>query len=165
LRDDLNEAVGQVGEERVITSYILRRQLSPLGMARGIQRLVEIVKRRTGKSLKPQERKKRVAKWLRLSVRTVNLYLLVMTAPPAIRPAFDRGEVSTVDVGKVALLDREARDVIKRRLKAGDPAPEVVADALAREQLRRDVRKEMPTLKLGCDANAELIKATEAEAP
>jgi hypothetical protein len=75
--------------------------------------------------------KKRVGLLLGLSPRSVSRYLLVLTTPLAVQRAFDRGELTLINAGKVALLKKPAPTEIARRIENGEKAATVVAEYLA----------------------------------
>ena len=75
-----------------------------------------------------EELKASIATQFHLSLRSVNRYLLVLTAPPAVQQAFDRNEITLVNAGKVALLAKKDQQEIARRIAAGEKTKTIIAD-------------------------------------
>jgi ParB family chromosome partitioning protein len=139
IRADLEEAGPDAVEAHLLSDNLIRRQLSPLGRARCIQRLFLIEDGcRSGMVFfeKKEELKAKIASQLHLSLRSVNRYLLILETPPAIQQAFDRDEITLVNAGKVALLKKDCQEKIARRIEAGESARLVVGEHLAAENLR-----------------------------
>jgi ParB family transcriptional regulator, chromosome partitioning protein len=131
VRHDL-EAEGEDAVERhFVESNFIRRQLGPLAKARCIRRLMELesgkATRRFGAD-KKEELKGRIAKRMGLSLRSVNRYLLMLDAPDAIQSAFDKGEITLVTAGKVALLSKSVQTAVARRVAEGEKATEVARE-------------------------------------
>jgi ParB/RepB/Spo0J family partition protein len=139
VRTDLEEAGPSAVEAHFLSDNLIRRQLSPLGRARCIQRLFTIEHGcRSGMLFgeKKEELKTKIASQLGLSLRSVNRYLLILEIPVAIQQAFDRNELTLINAGKVALLERHCQEKIARRIEAGEKARLVVGEHLAAEHLR-----------------------------
>jgi ParB family chromosome partitioning protein len=135
VRHDLDEKGDHAVEAHFLSDNLHRRQLSPLGRARCIKRLMEIESgSRTG-SLgwkKREELKASIAKQLNLSPRSVSRYLLITAAPAAVQRAFDGNQITLIAAGRVALLPKSVQQEIARRISAGEPARKVVAEYLTR---------------------------------
>jgi ParB-like chromosome segregation protein Spo0J len=133
VRADLDAAGPAAAEAFVITSNSDRRQLSLLGRARCLQRLVEIECGRPIDRLAPtrkEEIKATIGERMGLTARSVNRYLSVLQTPREVQAAFDEGAISLVAAGKVAQLERRQQQSIAKRIAAGESAQEVVAEAL-----------------------------------
>src|SRR5262249_46466810 len=130
VRRDLAEAGAAACEQYFINDNLLRRHLTGLGKARCIHRLLELVGSRGG------ELKERIAERMGLSVRSVNRYLPALKAPPAVQQAFDAGHVSLVEAGKAALLPEWVQREVAGRIESGEPARDVVREAVGRNRLR-----------------------------
>jgi ParB family chromosome partitioning protein len=141
VRHDLAEAGPAAQEQHLINDNLLRRHLSPLGRARSIRRLLEIEAGRRPGGLtgrKKEALKDELGKRLTLSLRSVNRYLLVLDSPPEVQAAFDRGEITLIQAGRVALLRKAEQQEVATRLRAGERAAPVVAEALARARGEAD---------------------------
>jgi ParB/RepB/Spo0J family partition protein len=151
----------EAADTYMIDSNLLRRQLSLLGRARCLQRLVEIESRCAINELEPsrkEEVKAKIGKRMGLTMRSVNRYLAVLHTPREVQTAFDEGAISLVTAGKVAQLQRPQQQAIAKRIAEGEPAKKVVAEALRGEtgaadsvnaswrRVRRTVSREMPKL-------------------
>jgi hypothetical protein len=107
VRHDLVAAGEAAIEAYFVTSNLIRRQLSPLGRARCIRRLMEVEKSQFTSNYNWWDRdelKQRVGKAMGMSARNISRYLLVLDAPIEVQHALDRGEIKLIDAGKVALL-------------------------------------------------------------
>jgi ParB/RepB/Spo0J family partition protein len=135
VRHDLVEDA-TAAEAFFINDNLVRRHLSQLARARCIKRLVDLDPN-TKQDHKKEEVKRRVAARLDLSLRSVDRYLLVLKAPREIQAAFDRSEINLTQAGKVAVLTLtqagkvEAQKIAKR-IRQGEKAAKVLAEALAR---------------------------------
>jgi hypothetical protein len=109
--------------------------------------------------------KAEVARRLGLSPRNVNRYLLLLDAPAPVQQAFDRGDLSLTDAGKVALLDRPARADIVRRLQQGEKAGQVVAASLARPDGGDDVGRSFRRLGGALARETSRLRGRLAEIP
>lgn len=133
VRDDLAEKGDAAIESEFIRDNLVRRHLSPRARARCIQELMKIEAGNRSGSLgwkKVEELKRKLAAQLHLSLRSVNRYLLILQAPPAIQRAFDQGEISLINAGKTALLGKKEQQDAARRIEAGERAKAVVAEFL-----------------------------------
>jgi ParB family chromosome partitioning protein len=134
VRHDLAEAGPAAQETHFINDNLLRRHSSPLGRARSIRRLLEIEagSRPGGLSGRKKEAlKEALGKRLGLSLRSVNRYLLVLDSPPEVQAAFDRGEITLIQAGRVALLRKAQQEEVAAGIRAGEKAALVVARYLA----------------------------------
>ena len=130
VRSDLAQAGEAAVETHFINSNLLRRQLSPLGKARAIRRLLEIPKGRVN-YLQRAELKEKLARRLDMTPRNVNRYLAVIEAPVPVQVAFDRGKLSLVIAGRVGSLSRPDQTAIAERITAGEPPSSVVGEYLS----------------------------------
>jgi len=160
IRHDLADAGPAAAEMFFIQDNLVRRQLSPLARARCIQQLFILEsKSRFGLDEKSKEKlKAKIALQHGLSVRSVNRYLLLLTAPTAVQRAFDQGRLSLVDACKVAGLPRETKAEIARRIDADEKPNDIVkpflkgtketSDVVDASFLRmlRALKRELPTL-------------------
>jgi ParB/RepB/Spo0J family partition protein len=128
VRHDLADAGSEAIETYFIGDNLHRRQLSPLGRARCIQAMIEA---------DPQHRwdrddhvKTEIGKRLGISTRTINRYLLVLAAPAEIQQAFDVGEITLVNAGRIALLPQKQQRQAAERIASGESAKAVVAEYL-----------------------------------
>lgn len=135
LADDPSAA-----ERFFISDNLVRRHLSPLARARSIQRLMEIERAAGGRyrDTSKEVLKAKLGKQLNLSVRSVNRYLLILAAPHEVQIAFDRGEINLIQAGRVALLKTKEQQELARRLRDGEKAVDVIAEALGSERGRTD---------------------------
>jgi ParB-like chromosome segregation protein Spo0J len=162
IRYDLAEAGAAAQEKYIIVNNLVRRHLSPLGRARCIRHLLEIeAKKRPGglDGRRKEDVKKELVERLNLSLRSVNRYLLVLEALPEVQNAFDHGELSLINAGKVALLRQSVQDEIAQRIRSGEQAGRVVAECLAAwdactgnvnrflERMLAVIRRETPRLR------------------
>lgn len=137
VRHDLAKAGKAAVEEAFITDNLIRRHLTPLARARVIRRLLEVEAAKQGRSFGNRQKealKTKIATLLHLSGRSVNRYLAALQTPAPVQAAFDRGDLTLVNAGKVALLSDEAQAEIARRIEAGEKAAKVVAEHLAGRQ-------------------------------
>jgi ParB/RepB/Spo0J family partition protein len=133
VRYDLEQAGSKAVDEHFLLDNLRRRQLSPLGRARCIQRLLDIQASDHPFGLRIPDKEKikaQIGKELGLSGRSVNRYLLVLETPSAVQAAFDRGELTITEAGRVALLPIQDRDEIARRIDAGEVPKKVVTSFL-----------------------------------
>jgi hypothetical protein len=145
---------------------LVRRQLTPLGKARCIQSLLELESGRQASRFGWRERdklKEQVGQQLGMTTRNVNRYLLVLEGPIKVQEAFDRGELTLVNAGKVAMLSAQDQCDIARRIRDGEKAKAVVDEYLrsgdsnaddptrAARRLFRSLAAEVPRLKAGPD--------------
>jgi ParB family chromosome partitioning protein len=164
VREDLQDAGPAAVEKSLITDNLLRRHLSPLARARCIKRLVEMER---GCFSSQEDVKARVGQQLGLSPRSVSRYLLVLAAPAPVQRAFDRGELTLINAGKVALMRKPVQAEIAERIEKGEKAATVVAEYLAAKdedewdvrrslgRLVRTFRKELPKLSgRACDVDS-----------
>ena len=160
VRHDLEAEGPDAVDRHLVESNFVRRQLGPLAKARCIRRLMELEEGEAVRKFgftKKEELKNRIAKRMKLSLRSVNRYLLLLDAPEAIQAAFDRGEIPLVTAGKVALLDKAAQEVISRRIAAGEKAAALVQERTqtgsvdgapkAFGRLLRTLRREVPLVR------------------
>lgn len=139
VHHDLAAAGPHAVEELFLADNLHRRHLSPLTRARCISRLIEIEMERNPKKQWRgchEQVKAEIAAQLKMSLRTVNRYLLILEAPPAVQSAFDRGEIKLTDAGRVALLDKRTQAEIARRIAAGEVPKAVVAAYLPKSDGR-----------------------------
>ena len=133
VRHDLAEAGAAATEAAFIADNLNRRHLSPLGKAACIKRLIELEAgcRTGGLSGRQADRLKAVvAERMGLSPRSVNRYLLILKCPVAVQQAFDRGDLTLTEAGKVALLSSRLQEEVARRITAGEKPKTVLADKL-----------------------------------
>ena len=131
VRHDLAAQGEAAVETHFVEDNFERRQLSPLARAKCIRRLMEL---EVGKNdfsydVKNKEAlKSRVAKRMKLSLRSVNRYLLLLDTPHVIQEAFERGELPLTLAGKVALLPKYTQKELTQRIEAGDKLVQVVRE-------------------------------------
>jgi len=78
--------------------------------------------------------------------------LLALDSPEEVQSEFDRGEVSLVDAGKVALLREEAQQEIASRITDGESAKSIIKKFLrpdnnGTEQVGRSARRLIQSLQ------------------
>jgi len=159
IRHDLAEAGEAAIESHFITSNLLRRQLTPLGKVRCIQRLLEIETEDAGTLAwgTREELKGRVAKSMKLDIRSVNRYLLILNTPVELQSAFDRGDIGITEAGAVSYLADRTKAEIAGRIAAGENAKQVVSGYVSKPasprtyqqsfgRLRRAMHREIPQL-------------------
>ncbi len=131
VRHDLAAEGPEAIERHFVETNFVRRQLSPLARAKCIRRLMGLEEgkevRRFGFT-KKEELKNRIAKRMTLSLRSVNRYLLLLATPVAIQAAFDKGAISLVTAGKVALLSKTVQAEVARRIGAGEKPAAVIGE-------------------------------------
>ena len=113
----------------------LKEHEQELAIARSIQALMEIRQNVRPGRLGWQNKEKlkaEIGHLLNISGRSVSRYLLVLQTPAAVQRAFDRGEVSLVSAGKIALLTPDDQATIVRRITAGEQASRVVAEFITK---------------------------------
>jgi ParB family chromosome partitioning protein len=162
VRHDLAEAEDTTVEDELICDNLYRRHLSPLARARAIARRMEIEQdSRSGgpRSFGIEEIIAAVASRLKLSVRSARRYLLALQAPAVVQQAFDKGDVTLIDAGKVAQLDKWDQEKLAKRIEAGEEAAQVVREVLRPKgnaandanraffRLIRAMRREIPELR------------------
>lgn len=131
VRHDLAAGGEAAVEEHFLEDNFVRRQLSPLARARCIKRLMELEEGREAARfgfLKKEELKKRIAARMGLSARSVSRYLLLLDAPAAVQRVFDRGLITLIVAGRVALLPKKAQAEVARRIEGGEKPAAVVAE-------------------------------------
>jgi ParB-like chromosome segregation protein Spo0J len=134
VRADLAEAGTAAVERYLVRDNLVRRHLSPLGIARAMQFLMESKQRVRPGDLAPEKKEQlraEIGRLLGKSGRTVSRYLLILQTPLAVQQAFDRAEISLPVTGRVAMLDTDDQEAIARRIEAGEPARKVVAEFVA----------------------------------
>ena len=161
VRHDLAAAGPEAIEAYLIDDNLSRRQLSPLGLARCIQRMVEIELHCRAGDLRWEKKEalmKKIGDRLNMSPRNASRYLLVLKAPAAVQQAFDRREIQLKTAGKVALLSRRDQEAVALKIDKGEKAADVVAAHLPRGRqdgrdvgrsvgrLLRSLRREVPQL-------------------
>lgn len=135
IRKDLDDQGDKAVEAYFINDNLLRRQLSPLGRARCVQRLMELAENVKPGGLgdgKREELKAKIADQLGISSRTVSRYLLILQAPKQVQEAFDRNDLSLVAAGRVALLSPREQRQVAQHLRKGK-----LASAAIREVIKR----------------------------
>ena len=133
VRRDLAEAGPAAVEAAFITDNLHRRHLSPLGKAMCFKRLIELESgsRAGGLFDKQADRLKEViAERMGLSPRSVSRCLLIRKCPVAVQQAFDRGDLTLTEAGKVALMPPRAQDEVGRRITAGEKPKAVLSEKL-----------------------------------
>jgi ParB family chromosome partitioning protein len=131
VRHDLAAGGETAIEEHFIEDNFVRRQLSPLARAKCIKRLMELEAGREAGRFgfgKKEELKKRIAARMGLSARSVSRYLLLLDAPAAVQRVFDRGLITLIVAGKVALLPKAAQAEVARRIAAGETPAAVIGE-------------------------------------
>jgi ParB/RepB/Spo0J family partition protein len=137
VRTDLAKAGEAAVETHFINDNLRRRHLSPLGLARCVKRLVEIetfARDNTLHCLNKDKLREIIGERLGLSGRSVSRYLLVLDAPAAVQQAFDRGEISLTNAGKMAMLDDDGKTFLRQSIAFGVPIKEAVAELLGRSR-------------------------------
>jgi len=140
VRHDLVVAGEAAIEAYFVNSNLLRRQLSPLGRARCIRRLMEIEIGDSADTLAWGERealKARIATAMGLSPRSINRYLLILQTPIEVQDAFDRGALGITDAGSVSYLTEAEKGQIASRIAAGEAPKQVVRSMVSRPSDRR----------------------------
>jgi ParB family chromosome partitioning protein len=129
VRHDLAQQGEDAVLARLIGDNLNRRHLSPLARARSICRLCEVLKRQadddSGRFSEAAVRRK-IAEQLGVSDKTVLRYLNVVRTPMEVQQAFDRGDLSLVVAGRVALLPGFDQDKLAERIRRGEAAKDVV---------------------------------------
>jgi ParB-like chromosome segregation protein Spo0J len=147
---DLAEAGPEAIETHLIVDNLIRRQLSPLGLARCIRRMVEVEQHRRAGDLRWERKealKKKIADRMHMSSRNVNRYLLSLEAPIVVQHALDRGEIQLTTAGKVALLPKRDQEAIAQKISSGEKAAEVVAAHLGHgRQAKNEVGRALARL-------------------
>jgi len=166
IRHDLDSAGPEAVEAFLIRDNLIRRHLTPLGKARCIRSLLELESGRQASSFGYQQRerlKETVGEQLSMTVRNVNRYLKILESPTEVQEAFDRGDVTLVDAGKVAGLVRNDQQEIARRIADGESAKSVIKEFLRPDnngtkqvgrsagRLFRSLKREVPELKTKVD--------------
>lgn len=131
VRHDLAAGGEAAVEEHFLEDNFVRRQLSPLARARCIKRLMELDEGREAARfgfLKKEELKKRIAARMGLSARSVSRYLLLLDAPAAVQRVFDRGLITLIVAGRVALLPKAVQAEVARRIEGGERPAAVIAE-------------------------------------
>lgn len=150
VRHDLGAAGPAAVENYFITSNFLRRQLSPLGKARCIRRLMEVEQGCTSdrfNCFNREELKTRLGAAIGMSPRNICRYLLVLEAPTEVQRAFDAGELKLIDAGRVALLGKEVQAAIAKRIAAGESAADVVRESLKHDKAGDDLHRAFVRLR------------------
>jgi ParB-like chromosome segregation protein Spo0J len=135
IRGDLVTAGEAEVERHLIKDNLVRRHLSPLARARCFLRLLEIENEAKGHDDRPlgkEEMKAAIADRMRISPRTLNRYLLVLTAPTAVQQAYEAGTIRLTDACKVAALSAADRDRLEQRIAAGGDVRAEVRAAIHR---------------------------------
>ena len=94
---------------------------------------------------------------MRISLRSVNRYLLVLTAPTEVQTAFERGALTLIAAGKVALLPKADQENAIRRIRAGEKPASVVREVTC-------TRTRSPAAEAG-QAYGRLVSALGREVP
>lgn len=133
IRHDLAAQGDDAVEAHFIRDNFTRRQLTPLGRARCLQRLIEVEGKipKWNGNAKREALKTEIGKRLNMSGRNVARYLLVLDTPPEVQQAFDTGKLRLVEAGRVSLLAKAKRQALVQRIEAGEDVVKAVKDALA----------------------------------
>jgi ParB-like chromosome segregation protein Spo0J len=135
VRYDLADKGEEAVERELINDNLIRRHLSPLAKARCLTRLLEIENEKKGPEDPPlgkEEMKKAIADRMNLSPRTLNRYLLVLTAPKTVQQAHELGTISLVEACKVASLPAADLELLEQSLAAGGDVRAEVRAAVRR---------------------------------
>ncbi len=119
VRHDLE--TGEASTARFLEANLNRRHLDPLARVRLIKSLYalgEEVNVDVGKG--KIEIKERIAKQLGMNRRTLDRYLCAADAPPAVLKAFEDGDVTLTEAGKVAGLTADIQSAIEKRIVEGE---------------------------------------------
>jgi ParB-like chromosome segregation protein Spo0J len=128
VRHDLAGARPAAVESALIKDNLFRRHLSPMGRVRCYVRVTQAESGEYSKGWPSQRMIQVVADRLGMSPRNLSRYLRIMGAPPEVQAAFERGEITLTETGKVA--SSVNRDRIAWRLRKGEPARTVLAEEL-----------------------------------
>ena len=139
VRYDLADADAALIEQEFIDDNLDRRQLSSLGRARAMRRLLEIERGRDPGDLNDREEREardRVGKQLGMCGRNAQRYLNVLRAPLVVQQAFDVGKISLVLAEKVATLPDDVQRMIGNKIQAGGDPKKVVLQYVGKPSTR-----------------------------
>ncbi len=133
VRSDLAEQGDDAVEAYFVKDNFMRRQLTPLGRARCVKRLMDVEGQiPTWNHYGRREAlKAEIGRRLRMSARNVARYLLVLDAPPVVQQAFDAGQLTLITAGKVAMLAKHKQRDLAKRIENGEPVAQVVKEVLS----------------------------------
>jgi len=133
VRYDLADTPREEIEYRMLANELNRRHQTPLGLAKLIYRMceLEIARAMTANSHRWEAAvraaaKDKIAAFLGITLRSVNLYLRAIKAPKVVRDACDRKEVTLTKTGRVGELSNSIKTRISRLIRGGQSAATVV---------------------------------------
>jgi hypothetical protein len=133
VRYDLADTPREDIEYRALANELNRRHQTPLGLAKLIYRMCELEIARSmaanGRRWEAAVRaaaKDKIAAFLGITLRSVNLYLKAINAPKVVREACDRKEVTLTKTGRVGELSNSIKTRISRLIRGGASAAVVV---------------------------------------
>jgi ParB/RepB/Spo0J family partition protein len=154
-------------DESFVLGNLMRRHLDPIAIAKALERLVAIERRRNGVDSDREsgdDLRDRIAKRLggKFSGRTIDRYLQLLRLPAAIRQAVSRKDLSMAQALVLERLKPETQDEIASRITAGESVRTVVAAYLPR---KRATQEEAPAdlyrmLIEFLDENIEVLEST-----
>lgn len=134
VRKDLAAAGEAAIESHLIEDNLARADVTPVGKARCVARLFELECGRATGPIACEEVKERVGRRLKLSVRSVARYMLLLAAPRPLQDAVDAGEVPFAVGCRAACLPKPVLAKLVAALKradgrkAGDKIREALGD-------------------------------------
>jgi ParB family chromosome partitioning protein len=135
VRDDL-AANPAAAELRLIEDNLNRRHLGPLELARCYQRLSDLARdipRAERRECQKGDVRDVIAQKLGGSGRNLDRYLKVLGAPPAVQRAVEAKELSIQEGGAVAVMPKEVKEEVARRIEAGENPKDVVKGVLPKK--------------------------------
>jgi hypothetical protein len=120
VRYDLANATKEEIEAAFHDDNKNRRQLDPLAKARVAVRLLELERKREGRTMQSGEARVRVGQALGMSGRNLDRHIRVLSTPLAVQNAFRAKRITLIDAGKIAGLVKSQQQEIAARLDAGE---------------------------------------------
>jgi ParB/RepB/Spo0J family partition protein len=133
VRSDLAEKGELAIKEEMLADNAHRKQMSKLEQVRVHLELIETRAKQDGESHGLRVRDK-IAEIVGICPRNVGRYLSVLEAPKEVQAAFELGEITLTEAEKVGAMPSEKKEEIALRISAGEPARDVVHEAVKRSK-------------------------------
>jgi ParB/RepB/Spo0J family partition protein len=140
IRDDLAELGKAAVFDRLVSDNLNRRQLDQLTQARCYQKLKENASklpRKARSAYAGVDLRDRLAKQFKISGRSLDRWLRVLSTPVEVQRAVSAGSLSLVSAGRVAGADEAVMEFVATEIRLGKDPEEVVADHLPKKSSKQ----------------------------